>query len=103
SANLYLTANCHAGSDRSGGLRLRAMALSAQWIFGVLLAIWFTFKIATESELTLHARTLVFLVLGFSAFCEAAYAFMRKGELGWRWLLDLLPGALLVVLVVLSF
>ena len=102
-ANLFITANCHAASDRSGELRLRAMALSAQWLFGVLLAIWFTFKIATESELTFHARTLVFLVLGFSAFCEAAYVYMRKEELGMRWLIDLLPGVLVAILVALSF
>ena len=102
-ANLFITANTRAASDRSGLERLRAMTLSAQWIFGVLLAIWFTFKIATESELTFHARTLVFLVLGFSASCEAAYAYMRKDELGWRWLLDLLPGVVVVLLVALNF
>ncbi|MEO5585079.1 MAG: hypothetical protein ABIQ75_06475 [Flavobacteriales bacterium] len=102
-ANLFIASNCCAATDRSGEVRLRAMALSAQWIFGVLIAIWFTFKIATESELTFHARTLVLLVLGFSAFCEAAYAYMRKDELGLRWLFGLLPGVLVGLLVALSF
>ncbi|MGB3524913.1 MAG: hypothetical protein WBB32_02980 [Flavobacteriales bacterium] len=102
-ANLFITSNCRAPSDRTSELRLRAMALSAQWFFGVLIAIWFTFKIATESELTFHARTLVMMVLGFSAFCEAAYAFMRKSELGWRWLIGLAPALLVAGLVALSF
>ena len=102
-ANLFITANCRAASDRSGLERLRAMTLSAQWFFAVLIALWFTFKIATESELTFHARTLVLLVLGFSASCEAAYAFMRKEELGMRWLIDLIPGVLVAALLALSF
>ncbi|MBX2983915.1 MAG: hypothetical protein KF843_14650 [Flavobacteriales bacterium] len=102
-ANLFITSNCRAPSDRTGELRLRAMALSAQWFFGVLIAIWFTFKIATESELTFHARTLVMMVLGFSACCEAAYSYLLKDALGWRWLIGLTSGVLVAVLVALSF
>ncbi len=102
-ANLFITANCRAVSDRAGLERLRAMTLSAQWFFALLLALWFTFKIATESELTFHARTLVLLALGFSASCEAIYAFMRKEELGMRWFIDLLPGVLVVLVVALNF
>jgi len=102
-ANLFVTANCRAASDRSGLERLRAMTLSAQWFFAVLIAVWFTFKLASESELTFHARTLVFMVLGYSACCEAAYAFLRKDELGVRWLISLLPGVLVALLVALSF
>ena len=43
------------------------------------------------------------MVLGFSAFCEAAYAFMLKEELGVRWFLGLLPGVLVAVLTVLIY
>ena len=102
-ANLYLTANCRAVPDTSGGVLHRAMSLSAQWFFAVLIAVWFTFTIATESELTFHARTLVLMVLGFSACCEAAYAYLRRSGPGWHWLIGVLPGALVTVLVALSF
>ncbi|MEO8733130.1 MAG: hypothetical protein ABI373_02240 [Flavobacteriales bacterium] len=100
-ANLYLTANCHAALDLSGGVRHRAMTLSAQWFFAVLIAIWFTFTIASGKGITFHARALVLMVLGFSAICEAVYAFMRKDELGMRWLVGLLPIALVAVLTLL--
>lgn len=102
-ANLFVTSNCRAASDRSGEVRLRAMAISAQWFFALLIAIWVTFKIVSEQGLTFHARTLVFMVLGFSAICEAVYAFMRKDVLGLRWLVGLLPGVLVGLLVALSF
>ncbi|MGV9012645.1 MAG: hypothetical protein ACOH13_08640 [Flavobacteriales bacterium] len=102
-ANLFVTANCRAASDRSGLVRLRAIALTAQWIFAVFIAIWFTFTIASDQGLTFHARTLVLMVLGYSAFCEAAYAFMRKDELGMRWLIGVIPGVVVAILVALSF
>ncbi|MBK8582464.1 MAG: hypothetical protein IPL86_11745 [Flavobacteriales bacterium] len=54
-------------------------------------------------EIAFHARTFVFMVLSFSAMCEAIYAFLRKGELGTRWLVSLAPGVLLAVLVAQSF
>jgi len=100
-ANLYLTANCHAASDPSGAVRHRAMTLSAQWFFALLIGIWFAFSIASEKGITFHARALVLMVLGFAAFCEAVYAFMRKDELGMRWLLGLLPAVLVAVLTLL--
>lgn len=99
--NLYLTANCRAASDTSGAVRLRAMAFTAQWFFAVLIAIWFTFTIASGKGITFHARTLVLMVLGSSAICEAAYAFMRKEELGMRWLVGLLPIAIVAALTLL--
>ncbi|MBK9422096.1 MAG: hypothetical protein IPN44_13775 [Flavobacteriales bacterium] len=102
-ANLFVTANCRAASDRSGLERLRAMTLSAQWFFAVLIAVWFTYRMVSDQEITLHTRSLALMVLGFSAFCEAAYAFILKEELGWRWLLGLLPGVLLAVLTVLIY
>lgn len=102
-ANLFITSNCRAPSDRSGELRLRAMALTAQWFFGVLIAIWFTFRIATEGELTFHARTLVLMVLGYSAFCEAAYAYFCREASGKRWLVGLAPALFVLVLVVLTY
>lgn len=102
-ANLFIASNCRVPWDRTGEVRLRAMALTAQWFFGVLIAIWFTFKIATESELTFHARTLVLMVLGFSACCEAAYAYFCKDATGVRWMIGLLSGALVAVLIALSF
>ena len=100
-ANLYLTANCHAASDVSGAVRHRAMTLSAQWFFALLIGIWFTFTITTDRGITFHARTLVLMVLAFSGFCEVTYAFMRKEELGLRWLIGSLPLALLAVLTLL--
>lgn len=102
-ANLFVTANCREASDRSGEVRLRAMAVTTQWFFAMLIAVWFTFKIATESELTFHARTLVLMGLGFSACCEAVHAYLSKGAMGSRWLIELLPGALVAVLIALSF
>lgn len=102
-ANLFLTSNCRAASDMSGEVRLRAMAFSAQWFFAGLIAIWFTITIISVQEITFHARTFVFMVLSFSAMCEAIYAFLRKGELGTRWLVSLAPGVLLAVLVAQSF
>ena len=102
-ANLFITSNCRVASDRSGEVRLRAMALTAQWFFGVLIAVWFTFKIAMESELLFHARALVLMVLGFSACCEAAYAYLCKDTMGSRWMIGLTSGALVAVLIALSF
>jgi len=102
-ANLYLTANCRAASDLSGLVRHRATTFAAQWFFAGLIAIWFTFTIVSEQGITFHARTLVFMVRGLSAMCEAVYAFMRKDELGTRWLVSLAPGVVLAVLVALSF
>ncbi len=100
-ANLYFTANCRAASDLSGAVRHRAATLAAQWFFAVLIAIWFAFTIVSEQGITFHARTLVLMVLGYSAICEAAYAFMRKDELGMRWLVGVLPGALVAAVVLL--
>jgi hypothetical protein len=100
-ANLYLTANCRAASDASGQVRLRATTFSAQWFFALLIGIWFTFTIASGRGIAFHVRTLVLMVLAFSAFCEAAYAFMRKTELGARWLMGLLPGAGVAALLLL--
>ena len=102
-ANLYLTANCLAASDSSGEVLLRAMALAAQLLFAVLIALWFTYTIVAEVELMLHTMVLLWMVLGFSAFSEAAYAYMRKDELGLRWLVGLLPGVLVVGLMVLLY
>ena len=102
-ANLFVTANCRAASDRTGLERLRAMTLSVQWFFAVLIAVWFTYRMVSDQEITLHTRSLVLMVLGFSAFCEAAYAFMLKEELGVRWFLGLLPGVLVAVLTVLIY
>ncbi len=102
-ANLFVTANCRAALDQSGEVRLRAMAISAQWFFAVLIAIWCTFTIISEQGLTFHARSLVLMVLGFSAICEAAYAYMRKDELGARWLIGMAPGAVLTVLLAVSY
>ena len=102
-ANLFITGNCRAVSDTTGELRLRAMTVSAQWFFAVLIAVWFTLTIASDQGITFHARTLALMVLGFSAFCEAAYAYLRKDELGLRWLLGLLPGVLVAVLTLLLY
>lgn len=102
-ANLYLTANCRAASDLSGVVRLRATTFAAQWFFAVLIAVWFAFTIASDHGITFHARSLAIMVLGFSAISEAAYGYMRKEELGVRWLFGLLPGALLLVLTLLIY
>jgi len=102
-ANLYLTANCRAASDMSGVARLRAATFAAQLFFATLIGVWFAFRFVSEQGITLHARSLVIMVLGFSSFCEAAYAYLRKDELGWRWLIGLAPALLVLVLVLLAF
>ena len=73
-ANLYLTANSLAVSDMSGTVRHRATTFAAQWFFAVLISVWFAFQIVSDKGITLHARSLAVMVLGFAAFCEAAYS-----------------------------
>lgn len=102
-ANLYLTANCRSASDTSGEVLLRAMALSAQWFFAVLIGLWFTYTMVAEIQFAFHARALVWMVLGFSSFCEAAYAFFQREKTGRRWLVGLAPALVLAVLTVLAF
>jgi len=69
----------------------------------VLIALWFTYTVVAEASISFHATALLWMVLGFSAMSEAAYAYFRREAAGVRWLVGVLPAVALVVLSVLSF
>jgi len=102
-ADLFIVVNCRASTDPSGAVLLRAMAFSAQWFFGVLIALWFTYTVVAEAAISFHATALLWMVLGFSAVSEAVYAFFRREAAGARWLIGLLPAAVLALLVAFDF
>lgn len=102
-ADLFIVVNCRASTDPSAAVLLRAITFSAQWFFAVLIALWFTYTMVTETSISFHAATLLWMVLGFAAFCEAAYAYFRREAAGMRWLVGLLPSVALALLVVLAF
>jgi len=102
-ADLFIVVNCRASTDPSGAVLLRAMAFSAQWFFGVLIALWFTYTVVAEAAISFHATTLLWMVLGFSDMSEAVYAFFRREAAGARWLIGLLPAAVLALLVAFDF
>lgn len=102
-ADLFIVVNCRASTDPTGAVLLRAMAFSAQWFFAVLIALWFTYTVVAEAAISFHATALLWMVLGFSAMSEAAYAFFRREAAGARWLVGLLPAAVLALLVAFDF
>lgn len=101
-ADLFIVVNCRASTDLSGTMLLRALAFTAQWFFAVLIALWFTYTMVAESAISFHATALLWMVLGFSAICEAVYAYFRREAASARWLIGLLPAVALAVLVVLA-